>query len=140
MLLADAINTSSDGKVNMLSQFDRILSYKYPAMHPKLVVWVRLVMELSDHDRQMKTALRLLDPDGNLLFAIERPMMGPPKPPGQWKATGINAIIPMVGLVFPAPGDYAFTFEVDDEEKGRAPLTLDQVDPGWRPEPAQELR
>ncbi len=127
MLLADAVNTTAEGKINLLGEFGVIFAAGFPARHAQMWLWIQLEIEPKDIGRTVKTEVKLLDPDGKLLLSVERPFEVPPPPkPSVWKS-GVNIIIPTQGLVFPAPGDYAFTFEVNGQELGRAPLALERI-------------
>jgi hypothetical protein len=138
MMLADSVNTTADGQVNMLGQFDRVNCGAFPAVHPRMTLWLRMKLDPQDKGRVLNTELRFVDPDGGLIMSAEQAMQAP-ESASNWPPMRINAIIPMHGLVLPAAGDYAFTYEIDGQEMGRCELQVVHVPENFQPPPAQHL-
>ena len=127
-MIADAITVSGDGKVNVLGQFDNVNALNLPAIHSSLALWIHAAVEPKDYGTSVDTAVRLLDPDGNLLLEIDQSLPIERPKPDFWRS-GINIIIPFGSIIFPTPGDHAFTFDVSGQELGRAPCRVVQVQP-----------
>lgn len=126
MLVADAANVSQDGKANLLGVFEEIAAVSFPAMHPQLSVWMAFEANPFEVGRQVKAELRLVDGDGEVLVTVSQELrIPPPLEPGL--PIRLKSIVPLRNTVFPVPGNYAFTLEVDGEEKQRTPLTVRQL-------------
>ena len=70
-LLADAANTSRDGKLNLLGIFDAIQAPTFPTTHPSMTLVLRLEASAADGNRAHDLDVRFIDADGARLFKID---------------------------------------------------------------------
>ncbi len=71
MLLADAANLSTEGKLNVLGAFERIVARSFPVMHPTMTVVIRMVATPAERGRKKQIGIRLLNQDGVELATLE---------------------------------------------------------------------
>jgi hypothetical protein len=122
-LLADAATIDGSGKLNILGIFDRLTTSAFPTRHPRLSLVLRFsagVQEVGKHE----VAITLKEPDGKQLVRIDGEMNLAPGPSGTGGAVLVPHILNMDGLIFPAPGRYAFDVRVDGEHHVSIPLTV----------------
>ena len=83
-LLADAANTSRDGKLNLLGIFDAIQAAKFPTTHPSMMLVLRLEASAADGDRAHELDVRFIDADGGQVFKLDGRVVVPSSiEPGQ---------------------------------------------------------
>ena len=70
-VVADHANVSSEGKLNILGIFDRIVVSDLPAVHPQMHLIVRLEAHPAERDRPHPVEVRLHDPDGQTVFELK---------------------------------------------------------------------
>ncbi|MDX1493158.1 MAG: hypothetical protein R3253_03720 [Longimicrobiales bacterium] len=122
-LLADAATVDASGKLNILGVFDRLGTSAFPTRHPRMSLVLRFaagVHEVGKH--QVEIVLK--DPGGKELVRIDGEMNLSAGPRGVAGGVLVPHILNMDGLVFPAPGRYAFDVRVDGEHHVSIPLTL----------------
>lgn len=122
-LLADAATIDGSGKLNILGIFDRLTTSAFPTRHPRLSLVLRFsagVQEVGKHE----VAITLKGPEGKQLVRIDGEMNLAPGPSGTGGAVLVPHILNMDGLIFPAPGRYAFDVRVDGEHHVSIPLTV----------------
>jgi hypothetical protein len=125
--LAHSADFSSDGKLYVIGgDFDTIRAGSFPAMHPFMVVVVKLVASPSDFGHEHKLVVRLVTPDGTQLVEAEIPVQLPADAGHREPKVGLLANL--LGATFAAPGDHAVVVEVDGKEMCRLPLHVIQVD------------
>lgn len=122
-LLADAATVDASGKLNILGVFDRLGTSSFPTRHPRMSLVLRFsagVHEVGKHEVE----IILKGPEGQEIVRIDGEMnlaAGPRQVSG---GLLVPHILNMDGLVFPAPGRYAFDVRVDGEHHVSIPLTL----------------
>ena len=122
-LLADAANTSRDGKLNLLGIFDAIQAPKFPSTHPSMMLVLRLEASAADGDRAHDLDVRFIDADGARLFKIEARVVVPPgMEPGQ--PHQFTHPIQINGLALKRPGQYAFEVRMDGVLAATVPLRV----------------
>jgi len=122
-LLADAATIDGSGKLNILGIFDRLTTSAFPTRHPRLSLVLRFsagIQEVGKHE----VAITLKGPEGKQLVRIDGEMNLAPGPSGTGGAVLVPHILNMDGLIFPAPGRYAFDVRVDGEHHVSIPLTV----------------
>lgn len=112
LMLADLVNQTEDGKLNIMGTFDFIMGAQEPVAHPRIFVVSTIEANVSagfHHTAQLKIA----DEDGSDIFA--GPIMpfefGRPGAPGM--PMRANFVLQLVGIVFPRFGDYSVTLWVN---------------------------
>ncbi len=120
-LLADAANTSRDGKLNLLGIFDAIQAPKFPTTHPSMTLVLRLEASAADGNRAHDLDVRFIDADGARLFKIDARVVVPPgMEPGQ--PHQFTHPIQINGLALKRPGQYAFEVRMDGVLAATVPL------------------
>lgn len=126
-VVADHANVSSEGKLNILGIFDRIVVSDLPAVHPQMHLIVRLEAHPAERDRPHPVEVRLHDPDGQTVFELK----GEVVPEGLAGETiAANQIVGINNLVLAKTGEYVFVIFVDHDLKAETPLVVDFLDVG----------
>jgi hypothetical protein len=126
-VVADHANVSSEGKLNILGIFDRIVVSDLPAVHPQMHLIVRLEAHPAERDRPHPVEVRLHDPDGQTVFELK----GEVVPEGLAGETiTANQIVGINNLVLAKTGEYVFVIFVDHDLKAETPLVVDFLDVG----------
>jgi hypothetical protein len=121
-VLCDAANVSSEGKLNILGEFDSIQAASFPLVYPTMVLVVRLEAhptEIGEH----RLKLQLIDADGaDVVPPLEGEFETGAAPfPGVPVRTA-PIILQMHGVRFEAPGHYSFELLVDGHHLRSLPL------------------
>ncbi len=123
LLTADYANITREGKFNVMGVFDRINASSYPATHAEMVLVMKLVASPAEYNTQRKLNVKLINADASVtVMDWSKDLSIGDSPTGE--PVEINQFLTVRGLVFPAPGDYAFYVKVDNDEKGRLKVTL----------------
>jgi hypothetical protein len=122
ILAADYANIAQGGKLNVMGIFRNIYATSFPAQHPAMVLIVKLGAELGEYGDERTLTIKLLDADGKELMRFTNNIQIPQPAGGQ--RPEVNAILALNGLVFPAPGRYQFSVQVDKDVKGHLPLDV----------------
>lgn len=123
-LLADAATVDASGKLNILGVFDRLGTSAFPTRHPRMSMVLRFsagIHEVGKHEVEIV----LRGPDGKELVHIDGEMNLSAGPRSVAGGVMVPHILNMDGVVFPAPGRYAFDVRVDGEHHVSIPLTLE---------------
>lgn len=123
-LLADAATIDGGGKLNILGIFDRLGTNAFPTRHPRLCLVLRFsagVHEAGKHD----VGIVLKAPGGKQLMKIDGEMNLAVGPGGVANGLLVPHILNLDGLVFPAPGTYAFDVAIDGEHHVSVPLSVE---------------
>ncbi len=125
-LLADAVNTTGDGKLNLLGVFDMIHATVVPCHHLRMFVVVRIRAEVGEKGEPHSLGIRLRDADGKLLDAPpEMPILFPeadPRPDPEH-----TFVLEMGNIAFPAFGSYEFEVAIDGERAGAISLYVNDA-------------
>lgn len=106
--LADAANTTAEGKLNLLGTFDIIWSIHLPVVWPIMVFVAQLKISPA-LGKVHHFQLRCVNDDGQLfgpVLDIQAEMGGPVKVPGV--APGLPLVLGIRNAVFPTHGSYRF--------------------------------
>ena len=123
-LVADYVNTTPEGKLNVLGIFNRIFSDKFPTTHPQLYVVIQVRVKPTEQGRPFNMELLLMDQDGKRIFSASGQGNVPKLDPvGDGESVTLMAL---AGLTFDKPGDYAFCLTINGEERGRRELRLEK--------------
>ena len=127
LLTADYANVTQEGKFNVMGIFDRIVTTGFPARHPEMVLAMKLVASPAEYNTQRKLNVKLINADATVtVMDWSKDLSVGDSPTGD--PVEINQFLTMRGLVFPAPGVYAFYVKVDNDEKGHVKITLQPKD------------
>jgi Family of unknown function (DUF6941) len=121
-VLADAANTTREGKLNILGIFDSIQAKEFPVIHPQMQLVMRFEADSAESGKAKKVEVRLMDGDGKNLFVLSGDFALGRGRPGE--AIGSNHILTINMLKFECPGDYEFKILINDELKSEVPLKV----------------
>jgi hypothetical protein len=122
-LLADAATIDGSGKLNILGIFDRLTTTSFPTRHPRLSLVLRFSAGIDEVGRH-QVVISLKGPEGKEVVRIDGEMNLAPGPSSAGGAVLVPHVLNMDGLVFPAPGRYAFDVRVDGEHHVSIPLSV----------------
>ena len=123
-LLADAANTSSDGKLNILGVFNTIFSDRYPAVHPEMKLVVRLQLHPAELEHPKEVNVQLRNDEGRRLdgFRADFTVQGTPGAELGGETLTTDSILSVSNLYLEAPGTYEFLILVNGEVKAQVPF------------------
>jgi uncharacterized protein DUF6941 len=132
-LLADGVTSRPDGKLDIYGAgFDAVIAPAVPAIHPRLVLAVRVLISTHEAEHEHRLDVVLHATDGAELaralwpFPALNDEQRATIPPG--RQAGAGAVLTFENVVFPAYGAYHFVLQWDGTEV-RAPLRLFVVEP-----------
>lgn len=116
-ILADAANTSAEGKLNILGEFNMLMTEAPPWMLVGRSLVVRLVGHAGDEGPHT-VGLRLLDQDRNLVWSSGDAAIDFPRARVAGAPARLQAIMGLPPLILPTAGDYELEILIDGEAKG----------------------
>jgi len=126
--LADCANVTADGKLNIMGVFDEISAPKFPALHPFMVLVVRLRLDFEDGGRSHELSVAMEDEDGRQVFKADSHV------PTQAIAAGasahVNQVLNFASIGFREPGHYIFQLRWNGSDLGRVRLTIKAIPAG----------
>ena len=122
-LLADAANTTRDGKLNVLGVFDVIYASKFPSAHPSMVLVLRLESAAADGNRQHELDVRSSTKTAPSC-SRSTPASSCPPPPSPAARVASRHPIQINGLQFKKPGNFAFEVRLNGDLATSLPLTV----------------
>lgn len=126
-LLADYAAVTQEGKLVAAGIFDRLTVPELPWQHPTMFIALRVHFHPGE-DGGHKLKLRLVDPDGNEIVALDADMtvdVGDPV-----EGSGMQLVLSMNGIPFKALGRHAFDVFLDGRYEHTVALTVLQFQPG----------
>lgn len=130
LVLADAANVASTGKLNILGIFNRIQWRSYPFVLPMCSLVFRLVGGPAERGTTKQLKVLFMDADGGRLLELESELSIPDEANRLVFTT--DSILSIANLVIPKPGTYSFEITVNGESKAR--ITLEAVQVAAEPE------
>lgn len=122
-VLADCANVAMGGKLNVMGVFDNIHSKTFPAVHPYMVLVLRLRFDYNDGDRQDQELLVTLRDEDNKEYGAAKTVVGIPKiAPGEFGHA--NQILTFSGLALAKPGMYHFQIKWNGQPRHQVPLSV----------------
>lgn len=121
-LIADYVNVSQEGKLNILGIFDRISASGLPVIHPQMQLIMTLEADRSEAEREHKLEIELIDMDGNKLFSVTGNLKFGPPPPGE--KVKLNHILQFNNLKFEKFGTYEFKILINNEVRSSIPFSV----------------
>ena len=113
LLTADYANVTGDRKLNVMGVFNQISSRQFPMRHATMYIVVAIVAELGETTDPRQFVLRILDQEAEEIGRGEGVFNFPEAPTGG--VPEINIIIPIIGQVFPKPGEHDVVLLVDGQ-------------------------
>ena len=120
--MADAANTTPQGKLNLLGVFDRLAVQSFPAVHKQMSLVLRLRVEFADGGREHAVRMALENPDGKKLVDLEGSTRVGEVEPGAFSHT--NQIFNLRELRFEEAGVHRFRVWLDGELAAEQPLSV----------------
>jgi hypothetical protein len=120
-VFADAANTTADGKINLLGEFNMVHTADLPAALPSATLVLRIVGSAAESGEH-RFGLRLRDDDGHLLWTSPDSTLVLPQPqiPGLPVRTAL--IIEIGPFMFDEFRTYAYEVVVDDRRLGEVEI------------------
>lgn len=126
LLIADYVNITADGKLNVMGIFNSIHSTEFPTAHPEMFLVAKLSADPSEYGTRKKLAIKLLDEGGKPIASLLEREIEIPHGKGD-NVVAIRQLLKLTGLVFPQPGAYQFSLLIDNEQKGSQTVQLIQT-------------
>jgi len=114
-VVADAANTSVEGKLNIFGIFNRITAASFPAVHPQMLLVIVLQADSSESGQEKSVEVQLVDSDGQKLFLLRGNITVPRGKSGY--PIIINHLFHLAQVKFPKPGDYEFKILINEDPK-----------------------
>jgi hypothetical protein len=130
-LLADYVNVTREGKLNIIGEFDSLLAPRVPAVHPAFFLVARFaghVSEGTDHD----FTVEMRDEDGKSVLPKLPALKLPFRAQGPGRPLRGQIVFQMGGIRFPHYGRFEFHLLIDG--RFMATVTVNVVKPPKRPE------
>ena len=126
-LLADSVNETKEGKLNIMGVFDRIFCRGFPAQHRNMSLVLMITGTFRDVGKH-RLQISLVNGDGKRISG--EPMPTIPfrmQAPGPGKAPRHRAVVHIQDTPFLEEDDYEIRISVDDRHLGTVPITVGQV-------------
>ena len=76
-IVADYVNETNDGKLNVLGIFDTISANQFPATHPELRLVISIEFTVAECGTERELTVDFIDQDGNRVIRISQPFSVP---------------------------------------------------------------
>jgi len=124
-LAADYANIAQGGKINVMGIFRTIYATHFPARHPSMYIVTKLAADYGEFEDERLLTIKLLDSDAKELMRFTSPIKVPRPSGGQ--RPEVNAIVQINDVVFPDPGRYQFSIQVEKDVKGVLQIEVIQI-------------
>jgi hypothetical protein len=125
-LVADAANTTDDGKLNLLGVFQTIAAPEVPACHALFYIVFKVRAGSEEKGTDHTFSIQLKDADLRSVCELEdRPFSIPTDTKMPFAEIGI--IIAMHSLIFPVFGHYLFQILIDGTKEGEIDLLVQPI-------------
>lgn len=121
-LLADAANISQEGKLNLLGEFDLLMSADPPWFIAQKMLVLKLRGTVQDQGEHV-IGLRLLEEDGGLCWSSPDVTFSFPSPRSPGRPTTLLIVSPLPVIRIDEEGDYEFEILVDGYRAGEISLS-----------------
>jgi uncharacterized protein DUF6941 len=122
-VLADYVNNTPEGKLNIMGIFNSVSAPAFPTLIHDMRIIVKFQFSAAERGQTRNVQFKFLDTDGNELLALSQPL----DVPGNALNPEVAHIVNLRGIVIPTPGEYAFSILMNDEERARIPLHVEQI-------------
>ncbi|HJN93826.1 MAG TPA: hypothetical protein QGF05_14030 [Dehalococcoidia bacterium] len=127
-LLAEAANSTVDGKLNIHAAFTALGFEQFPATVPKTVLVLRFEIGDADWGAQQWLTVTIYDGDEQVVTTTDA-SVNLPADPATGQPVSFFQLFQFLGLTYTSPGEYEVVVEVNDEPKESVLLTVGQVEP-----------
>lgn len=128
-VLADYASVSKDNKLNILGIFQDINAQEFPVTVPHIYVVLTCEAGPAEYGKNLSIRVALLDEDddANEILALEGlAEVAQPKHPAD--RVFVNQIAGLSFVHFRHPGNYRFSFSVEDDEIASIPLRVNELE------------
>ena len=115
-LLCDSANITSDGKLNILGQFDTISAATFPTVLPLMHLALRFSAAAADAAEERSLAVRLVNADDHPIGQVSG-LLSIPECSGIGEQLALQTIVPLPNVTLPEPGRYALEVLIDGDRK-----------------------
>ena len=115
-LLCDSANITSDGKLNILGQFDTISAATFPTVLPLMHLALRFSAVPADAAEERSLAVRLVNADDHPIGQVSG-LLSIPECSGIGELLALQTIVPLPNVTLPEPGRYALEVLIDGDRK-----------------------
>lgn len=122
-LLADAATIDASGKLNILGIFDRLGLSDFPGRHGRMSLVLRFRAGIDRAGRH-ELGIVLKGPEGEEVVRADGSLQFGPGSEAAREGIVVPQVFNLDGLVFQAPGRYAFDILVDGEHHATVPLRV----------------
>ena len=125
LLLADAANRTSNGKLNVLGIFNIINVKAFPAYHPQMYIIAGLSVSPAEFDIGREIQIKICDSDAKTIFDWKSDFKVPRPSNGGYAS--FQSILKVDGVIFPKPDTYQVSLLINNDEKATTKLYVNQV-------------
>lgn len=120
-VLADYVNVSQEGKINIMGVFDFIHARQFPFHHPEMQLVMRFEADISERGQQKEVEVRLINGHGDEILKLNGRITIDAKPGDLLFNT---QILILRNVALPNAGDYKFDIYIDDVLRHDVPLKV----------------
>lgn len=126
--LAMAGEYAPDGRLNVLGgDLDILVAPSFPATQPSMVLIIKFRLDDADLLTEHEIRVLIVGPTGEpVVPQVKAHLQIPAKPPRPDMPMGLGLVMNMGYLSFPAPGDYEWRIELDDDKLETLTLRVEQ--------------
>lgn len=123
-ILADAANISRDGKLNILGEFNQILTSDFPALHPSMTLIIKVEGDISEVEEEHKLQIRIVNEDGERVAELEEIRFRFSEPADAAFPASIGIITTLRNALFDRPGVYSYDILIDGRYEDAIPFQV----------------
>ncbi len=127
-LLAEAANSTPDGKLNIHAAFTALGFPQFPATVPKTVLILRFEIDDGDWGKDQWITVTFFDESDQVVTTTDATVTLP-EAGATSQPVAFFQLFQFLGLTFAAPGEYEVVVDVNDETKESVLLTIGQLEP-----------
>jgi len=121
-VLADYVNVSQEGKINILGVFDFIHAAQFPFTLHEMQLVMRFEADITERGSQKELQVLLIDQRGEKVLELHGRMAISDASPGDLLL--FTHVLTLRNVMFREKGDYQFDIYVDGEFSSHVPLKV----------------
>lgn len=121
-VLADYVNITHGGKINILGVFDFIYTTQFPTNLHEMQLVMRFEADISERGQQKELQVLLFDQEGEKLLELNGRITLRDAKPGDLLL--FNQVVTLRNIPFQREGDYQFDIYIDGTLKSHVPLKV----------------
>ena len=121
-VLADYVNVTQEGKINILGVFDFIYAAQFPTNHHEMQLVMRFEADITERGQQKELQVLLIDQQGEKVLELNGRMTIGDAKPGDLLL--FNQVLTFRNIAFKNEGDYQFDIYVDGALKSNVQLKV----------------